>query len=121
MKTGLLVTIQRERVKDMLSEMLLKKYQPMTETSCFILLSIAKEPKHGYGIVMDVKKLSGGRIKLGNGSLYGALGRLESDGLLVHFDEAEGRKVYAATKLGISVLQMERERLELLSSLLKGV
>ena len=37
-------------------------YLPLTETSFFILLSLATTPKHGYGIIKDVELMSTGRV-----------------------------------------------------------
>ena len=53
----------------------IKKYSPLTETTFYILISLL-EPLHGYGIMQKVEDLSGGRIKLGPGTLYGALNNL---------------------------------------------
>ena len=66
----------------------LKKLSPLTETSFYILISLL-EPLHGYGIMQKVIKLSKGRIRLGAGTLYGALGNLVDMGLITPW---EGRK-----------------------------
>ena len=51
-------------------------YLPLTETSFFILLSLATAPKHGYGIIKEVETLSAGRVVLAAGTLYSALRRM---------------------------------------------
>jgi DNA-binding PadR family transcriptional regulator len=48
--------------------------QPMTEAMYYILLALLK-PSHGYGIMQRIRELSGGRLVLGPGTLYGVLTR----------------------------------------------
>jgi DNA-binding PadR family transcriptional regulator len=87
----------------------------MTETAYFVLTALVQEPRHGYGIVADVEALSGGRVELKIGSLYGALDRLVSDGL-VELDREEAwqgrlRRYYRLTSAGRQALAAEAERL----------
>ncbi|MBN2044840.1 MAG: helix-turn-helix transcriptional regulator [Anaerolineales bacterium] len=95
-----------------------EEFLPLREPTFFILLSISNQKKHGYAILQDTESLSGGKIKLSNGTLYGALTRLLDQGLIerVPSDEpaASGkpRKAYQLTRTGASVLQAEIERLE---------
>ena len=51
----------------------------LTEAVFYILLSLQK-PLHGYGIIQNVEQLSGGRVKLAAGTLYGALNSLVDKG-----------------------------------------
>ncbi|MCL6615298.1 MAG: PadR family transcriptional regulator, partial [Firmicutes bacterium] len=53
---------------------------PLTESTFYILISLAR-PRHGYGIIQAVREMSGGRVELGPGTLYGALNRLLRQGL----------------------------------------
>ncbi len=53
----------------------IEKHLPLTETTFLILVSLT-ESRHGYGIIQNVEKISKGRIVLGPGTLYGALGKL---------------------------------------------
>ena len=55
---------------------------PLREPTFFILLSISTEKKHGYAILQEVEALSNGKVKLSNGTLYGALTRLQEQGLI---------------------------------------
>ena len=48
----------------------------LTEPVLLILLSLADQPRHGYAILQDTHKISGGRVRLSTGTLYGALRRL---------------------------------------------
>jgi DNA-binding PadR family transcriptional regulator len=93
---------------------IIKKYSPLTETTFYILISLL-EPLHGYGIMQKVERLSGGRIKLGPGTLYGALGNL----LEARMIELKGgdstigrRKTYRIKDLGIRMVEYEIKRLE---------
>ena len=91
--------------------------QPMTETTYFILLSLAPGPGHGYAIMKDVQKLSQGRVTLSTGTLYGALKRLLELGWIERVDDpaaAENgreRKAYRLTQLGQAALDGEIDRL----------
>jgi DNA-binding PadR family transcriptional regulator len=95
---------------------------PLTETTYFILLSLSARPMHGYAIMKDVEALSGGRVALGTGTLYGALKRLLDQGWIDRTDDpdpndtARDRKVYTLTRRGRTVLKAEIARLESLLS-----
>jgi DNA-binding PadR family transcriptional regulator len=92
----------------------IKKYSPLTETTFYILISLI-EPLHGYGIMQKVEKLSRGRIKLGPGTLYGALGNLlEADMIQLEDDGQTNsrRKTYRIKDLGINMIEFEIKRLE---------
>ena len=54
----------------------------MREPTYFILVSLATEPMHGYGVAKRAEELSDGRVKMRAGTLYGALERLTSEGLI---------------------------------------
>ena len=100
---------------------ILNKYVPMTETSCYILLAIAKTPKHGYGIVQHVKHMTDNRITLGNGTMYGTLGKMEKDGLIHMIFDDEKKKVYEITALGMEILLNEKQRISELDKNLSEV
>ena len=88
-----------------------KVYVPMTETAFFILLCLRK-PKHGYGIVQAVEKMTEGAVKLTPGTMYGSLSKMEKDGLICFIREEDKRKIYQITDLGQEVLQLELKRIE---------
>ena len=52
----------------------------VTEQALLVLAGLVTGELHGYGIASDVEALSGGRVKLAAGTLYGVLGRLAADG-----------------------------------------
>lgn len=95
-----------------------KSAPPISETTFFILLSLAPAPLHGYAIMKRVRGLSEGRVNLSTGTLYGALKRLLEDGWIERVGEAEQdetgrpRKAYALTRLGRRILAAEVERLK---------
>lgn len=92
-------------------EKLKREYLPMTETAYCILLSLV-DKRHGYGIMQHVESLTKGRIKLGAGTLYGSLSRMEKDRLIAAAGEEERRKLYLVTELGAALLKLEIERLK---------
>lgn len=84
----------------------------LTEGVYYILLSLL-EPLHGYGIMQKVEQLSGGRVRLAAGTLYGALNTLLEKGWITALaGEADSRKKeYVITELGREMLQKELQRL----------
>ncbi|MCD2492303.1 PadR family transcriptional regulator [Lacrimispora sp. NSJ-141] len=94
-----------------MTEALLKKYRPMTETTYYTLLAVT-EPRHGYAIMQFVSRLTEGRIRLGTGTLYTMTGRLMEDGLIDIVSQQNGKKTYQITEMGREVLRLETERLE---------
>ena len=93
-------------------------YLPLTETSFFILLSLATSPKHGYGIIKEVEVMSTGRVVLAAGTLYTALRRMLEAGWIERLEdespnqESRERKLYALTDLGRQIFELETKRLE---------
>lgn len=88
-----------------------KVYVPMTETGFYILLCL-RRPNHGYGIVQEVEKRTGGEIRLGPGTMYGSLSKMEKDGLIRFAGEDDKRKMYEITPLGEEILEIEIKRIE---------
>jgi DNA-binding PadR family transcriptional regulator len=101
-----------------------QRFLPLTEATFLILASLV-EPKHGYGIMQDVETVSGGRVRLGAGTLYGALTNLLNQKLIRRSGEqGEGgdrRKVYALTAVGEAVVILEAERLTSLARMAAAV
>lgn len=87
-----------------------KAYLPMTETAFYILLSL-QIPRYGYSIMQHVEALTGGRIILGAGTLYGSLSKMKKDGLIEMVKEEDKRKIYVATETGNQLLRIEKERI----------
>src|SRR5215471_8410422 len=93
---------------------------PLTEPVLLVLLSLAEQPRHGYSILKDVEHMSGGRVVLSTGTLYGALQRLLSQGWIERFEEDDGpreRRSYRLTSKGRRNLQSEIDRMRHLTKL----
>lgn len=87
---------------------------PLTEPVLLVLLSLAEQPRHGYLILKDVESMSGGRVLLSTGTLYGALQRLLDNGWIERVPEhntPRDRRTYRLTSRGRRNLQMEIERM----------
>lgn len=74
-----------------------------TEPSVLIMASLAEGPKHGYAITRDVHEIAG--VKLGPGTLYGAIARLEERGLIEPLETDDRRRPYRLTGSGAAVLR----------------
>lgn len=96
-----------------------RTFLPITEATFYILLSLSSGRKHGYAILKDISTLSGSALQLSTSTLYGALGRMQDQGLIVRVengsDEAGGpglpRKAYELTQPGRRLLEGELVRL----------
>lgn len=83
----------------------------LTEAVFYILISLYK-PLHGYGVIQNAEKLSGGRVKLGAGTLYGALNTLLGRGWIEEFGvSGERKKEYVVTEAGKQAVREEIIRL----------
>ena len=89
------------------------KNLPLTEAIFYILLAVRK-PNHGYGITQEVEELTGGRVTLGPGTLYGAIQSLvKKDWIRIYSEDTESRKKkeYIITDEGRAVFEAEKARL----------
>ena len=88
----------------------------MQETTFLILTALAQGPQHGYGIIQDVGQISGERVALRAGTLYGALERLDADGLIAmdreEIVDRRLRRYYRLTDEGNARLAEEAKRLQ---------
>ncbi len=88
---------------------------PLTPAVFYILFSLATGEKHGYEIMKQVKQDTQGKIKMGNGTLYGSIKRMLADGLIEDAGDKidsdnERRKYYRLTELGRKALHAEMQR-----------
>jgi DNA-binding PadR family transcriptional regulator len=74
-----------------------------------VLASLADGPKHGHAMLHDIVEMSGTR--LGPGTLYGAITRLERDGLIEPLAADDRRQPYRITAAGRRVLRAQLETL----------
>ena len=86
-------------------------FSSMSETAYYILLSLTKE-RHGYGIMQHVFEITKGRIKLGPGTMYGTLSKLEKASLIIMMREEDKRKYYNITIERMELLKSEIETLK---------
>jgi DNA-binding PadR family transcriptional regulator len=88
-----------------------------SEPALLVLASLSAGAKHGYAIILDVEEHSGER--LGPGTLYGAISRLEEMGLVVPLEQGErGRRPYRVTPAGRKALSERLGELERYQSVL---
>ncbi len=83
-----------------------------SEPALYILISLAEGPKHGYAMTQDIETITG--LKLGPGTLYGAIARLEARKWIEPLPAEERRRPYRLTAAGHRVL---RHRLASLQTL----
>ncbi|MEA4909640.1 MAG: PadR family transcriptional regulator [Chloroflexi bacterium] len=93
-------------------------YQPLTPAVFHILLALADGEKHGYAIMKDIAAQTGGRLKMGPGTLYGTIKRMLAAGLVIESAprpdpglDDERRRYYRLTGLGEQVAGAESRRL----------
>src|SRR6202795_3668475 len=96
-----------------------QSFLPLKTQWFHIMLSLAGEGQHGYGIMQEVLERTGGKIRLWPATLYGSLKRLIEEGLIEESDERPApelddarRRYYRLTRLGRRVLDAESERLQ---------
>jgi DNA-binding PadR family transcriptional regulator len=93
-------------------------FLPLPLATFHILLAVAEDDRHGYGIIQDVAARTDGALKLSAGTLYRSLQRMLEDGLVAETatrpdpeDDDERRRYYRITKLGAAVARAEASRL----------
>jgi DNA-binding PadR family transcriptional regulator len=111
-----------------------KDFLPLTPISFHILLALSDHSHHGYGLLKEVKQMTGGKVKLSTGTLYNAINRLlkarlimvvskessqpagaSSDNDLMNLDkrdEPELTRYYRITGLGQRTLEAELQRID---------
>ena len=91
----------------------ISKFLPLSPAALHILLALAGEDMHGYGIMQEVARQSEGAYKLGPGTLYDNLQRLMDQGMVTEVaSDDPRRRIYRLSSLGRKVLAMEISRLE---------
>jgi len=103
--------IEIKYIRGHMDNKLKRIYVPMTETGFYILFCLQK-PQHGYGIGLQVKKMTDGEVSICAGTMYGTLSKMEKDGLIAFFAEEEKRKLYQITPLGREILDLEIQRIK---------
>ncbi len=95
-----------------------ESFLPLTPAVFHILLALADEERHGYGIMQEIAQRTGGKVVLGPGTLYGTIKRMLADGMIEESGERpdpeiddERRRYYRLTALGRRVAHEEALRL----------
>ncbi len=95
-----------------------QKLNPLPSAAFHILLSLADQDRHGYGIMREVAEHTGGRIRLGPGTLYSSLQSLLGEGLIEELEPRpdedlgdERRRYYRLTAAGRKLARAEADRL----------
>lgn len=90
---------------------------PLTPAVFYILLALATGEKHGYEIMKQVRQDAGGKVKMGNGTMYGSLKRMLADDLIAEAGDRidpwlddERRRYYQLTERGRRALNAEMRR-----------
>lgn len=93
-------------------------FLPLTPAIAHILLALADDDRHGYAIMQEIERMTGGAVRMGPGTLYGTIKRMLASRLLEEVDarpdpalDDERRRYYRATALGAAVLAAETERM----------
>lgn len=91
---------------------------PLQPATFHILMAVAQEDRHGYGIIQDVAQRTGGELNLSAGTLYRSIQRMLEQGLLVETDDRpapefddERRRYYRITAFGTAVARAETRRM----------
>jgi DNA-binding PadR family transcriptional regulator len=82
----------------------------VTDPTLFLLASLADGEKHGYAMMVDIQRFAG--VRLGAGTLYGAITRLEQAGWIVAVDSDARRKPYRLTASGRRYLEEQMAGLD---------
>ena len=92
---------------------------PLPAAQLYILLALADGEKHGYAVMREVESMTDGEVTMGPGTLYGAIKKMLSAGLILETDQRpdpemddERRRYYETSGLGARVLDAETARLE---------
>ena len=91
-----------------------QKLNPLPAAAFQILLALADEDLHGYGIMRQVQEQTAGRVRLGPGTLYSSIQTLVEEKLIQEIEaatEQERRRYYRLTAAGRKLARSEAERL----------
>jgi len=86
---------------------------PLTHLTYHVLLALAGEPLHGYGMIVEIEQRTSGAMQVEAGTLYAAIKRMVTDGLIESAPGAAGgrRRNYRLTEFGSELLVAESKRL----------
>jgi len=98
-----------------------RRFLPLSPQQFHILLALADGPRHGYGVIREIEQRTDGAVRIGTGTLYTAIARLDELGMIEESswrpsarEDDQRRTYYQLTTLGRAVLKAETARLETL-------
>lgn len=90
--------------------------EPLTESYFFILLCLYNKPNHGYGIMQETSTLTTDRVKIGSGTMYGAVNNMLKKKWIIETKsdkpEDNRKRLYKITDKGKHILEQEKNRLQ---------
>lgn len=90
-----------------------KIMEPLTESYLYILLCLYEGENHGYGIMQRTAELTKDRVKIGSGTMYGAISNMMKKEWIVECEGVDNRKrMYKLTEKGRLIMEGECERLK---------
>jgi DNA-binding PadR family transcriptional regulator len=92
--------------------------EPLSQQVFLILLGLSDVPRHGYALIKEVERLSGGRVLLSTGTLYGALRRLLEDRWIERHpqdDTSRDKQAYLLTRIGRDQVEADLARIRQLA------
>src|SRR6266567_1630101 len=100
---------------------------PLTPAVFHILLALVDGERHGYGIMQEIMGRTEGKVRMGPGTLYGSIKRMQAEGLIKESGmrpdpslDDERRRYYRLTDFGLRVTQAEAQRLAQLVSVARS-
>ena len=105
-----------------MDRILRKRTPPLTPAVFHILLALADGPRHGYAIMQAVEETAGPEMRMGPGTIYGSLQRMEEAGLVreVSRGRQDRRRLFVLQPFGRRALDGEARRLGRLAALLRS-
>jgi DNA-binding PadR family transcriptional regulator len=92
---------------------------PLTPAVFHIMLALAGRESHGYGLMLEVERMTASRTRLGPGTLYRSIQRMLVDGLIEELEDEhvpesddDRRRYYRLTEFGLQVVKEEARRHE---------
>jgi DNA-binding PadR family transcriptional regulator len=95
---------------------------PLTPAVFHILLALSAGPLHGYAIMQSVEEATGADMRMGPGTIYGSLQRMEEAGLVKELSapSSDRRRLFALQPAGRRALEAEARRLSRLAALVRA-
>jgi DNA-binding PadR family transcriptional regulator len=98
-----------------------RRFLPLSPQQFHILLALADGPRHGYAVIREIEQRTNGAVRIGTGTLYTAIARLDELGMIEESswrpsarEDDQRRTYYHLTMVGRAVLKAETARLETL-------